>query len=166
MFINLKKFQSSHLQPSKKEIKAKPSFKGIVRRKRASSRKIGNKKTCKVNKEVRINLFKMDPDSDTEDLTGHQKLLGETANYRALQEDELNNHVLDFSPCRDKNRWKMIYNSLFKRTNDKRIIMKKFIEVQRRERLRSMHSSSSSPKKKRKMIVIKDDSSPDFTPFV
>lgn len=60
----------------------------------------------------------------------------------------------------------MIYNSLFRKDYDKRIIMKKFIEVQRRERLRSFHSSSSSPKKKRKVVEIKDDSSPEFTPFV
>lgn len=116
---------------------------------------------------MKISLHQVEPDSPIEDLTGHQKLFNDAVNFQ-LENDEaaMDNKYLDFSPSRSKNRWKMIYNSIFQKNYDKRILMKRYIEKQRRKVFRTSQAELSSPSKKKKVTIKREASSPVATPFV
>lgn len=59
----------------------------------------------------------------------------------------------------------MIYNSLFKKDYDKRIIMKKYIENRRQEKIQEF-SIKSPRKRRRKETMAPEDSSKVINPFI
>jgi len=60
----------------------------------------------------------------------------------------------------------LIYNSLFKKSNDKRIVMKKYIEKKRKNKLTVMNQPVSPTKRKKRTVHKDSTSSPSYTPFI
>lgn len=130
----------------KSDPKLKPirkSFKG-GRRPRRESKKSKSK--------VQISVYDQH-ESDDEGLTAQQKLMKETFNFNPNIDKESYREILDFSPGRQKNRWRFIYNSLFNKKHDKRILMKKFLDCHRKAQLKKSYHRTPAKKKTRTTIL-------------
>ncbi|CAI2362833.1 unnamed protein product [Moneuplotes crassus] len=76
---------------------------------------------------------------------------------------DYNKEMLDFSPGKERNNWRMIYNSLFNKQNCKGSLMKKFLESQKKPKS-PKKGGLKSPTRSKRLLSLKERSathSPD-----
>ncbi|CAI2359037.1 unnamed protein product [Moneuplotes crassus] len=143
------------VQPMKKRLSSVPKFRGT--RKTIRTKKIRKYSRKKIDR-VRISIDEID-EEPAEELTDQQKLMKETFNLdlNNMPPNSNNREILDFSPERHRDKWKVIYNSLFNSENDKGLIMKRFLDYQKRLK-NCKKQVEKSPTKRKRLLSLMDSS--------
>jgi len=100
-------------------------------------------------------LNKVDPAEFSDgDYTGPVKLLKDTITFHIPDDKDFegDNAVLDFSPERPKNRWKMLHNAIFNNNFSKNIVMKEFLKKSKYDKQEKVEKNKSSDKRSKSKL--------------